>query len=64
MAGKFPPLFRRGGPEAVADYVAEFDLLYRSGDVTDIWGRVVEFFGPVATRLAVYLPTYPRKRRG
>jgi hypothetical protein len=40
---KFPPLLKLGGEEAFAAYRAEFDHLYRSGEVKDVWERRVLF---------------------
>jgi hypothetical protein len=38
-----PPMLRLGGEEAFANYQREFDRLYRSGPVKDVFGRLVVF---------------------
>jgi hypothetical protein len=43
MAVIFPPLLQLRDERAFADYQAEFDRLYRSGEVKDVLGRVVLF---------------------
>jgi hypothetical protein len=40
---QFPPLLDLGGAEAFAKYLSNFERLYRSGEVRDVWKRLVLF---------------------